>query len=412
MGRVEHQRHEHLGRFADASHFVSPSALPAFVAHHARQMGAFETVLYLVSYEQRYLQPLSGEGVPERQPLEVDGTLGGRAYRTGRPVDAEGATGDAGRLWVPLLDGITRLGVMEINFEALNDACRRAARQFAAVVAELVVSRNLYGDTFARARRRADMTLAAEMQWSLLPPQTFSDRRITVTGVLEPAYSIAGDSFDYAYDDDVLSFAIIDAMGHGFEAMILANVAVGAYRHSRRAGRGLADTYAAMDEVLSAHFGPDRFVTAQLGELHAPTGDLRWLNAGHPQPLLVRGGRVVGNLECAPTFPIGFGGAVAEIAEYRLEPGDHLLFYTDGVVEARSPEGEFFGDERLSDLLVRALATDLPVSETVRRLSHAILDHQQGALQDDATTLMVSWYGRDPHGTVAQGKSEPSAEPG
>ena len=412
MGRVEAERDAVLGRFVDASHFVSPSALPGFVALHARHMGAVEAVLYVISYEQRYLQPLGGDGVPKRDPLEVDGTLGGRAYRSGKPVDADAAAGDTGRLWVPLLDGTTRLGVLEMTFQAVDDDCRRAARQFAGLVSEMVVSRNLYGDTFARARRRRDMTLAAEMQWSLLPPQTFSDRRLTVTGVLEPAYSIAGDSFDYAYDDDVLSFAIIDAMGHGFEAMILASVAVGAYRHSRRAGRGLADTYAAMDEVLSAQFGPDRFVTAQLGELHARSGDLRWLNAGHPQPLLVRGGRVIGTLECAPTFPIGFGGAVAEIADYRLEPDDHLLFYTDGVVEARSPDGEFFGDERLGDLLVRALATDLPEAETVRRLSHAILAHQQGGLQDDATTLLVSWHGREPDQAVAEVEAEADAPSG
>ena len=289
-----------------------------------------------------------------------------------------------------------RLGVLELSFDVVDDGRRQAARRLAGVVAELIVSRNFYGDSFPRARRRAEMTLAAEMQWTLLPPQTFTDRRITVAGVLEPAYSIAGDSFDYAYNDDTLSFAIIDAMGHGFEAMLLASVAVGAYRHSRRAGRGLAETYASMDEVLSAHFGPDQFVTGQLGELDASTGALRWLNAGHPAPLLVRGGRVIGLLECAPTFPIGFGGAIAEIAEYRLQPEDHLLFYTDGVIEARSPEGEFFGDERLSDLLGRAITAELPAAETMRRLSHAILAHQRGQLQDDATTLLITWHGRTP----------------
>jgi serine phosphatase RsbU (regulator of sigma subunit) len=260
-------------------------------------------------------------------------------------------------------------------------------------VAELVRSRNLYGDALMRARRRKEMSLAAEIQWDLLPPQTFSDGRITVAGVLEPAYEIAGDSFDYARNGDTLHFAIIDAMGHGFEATMLASVAVGAYRHRRRAGDGLPGFYAAMDGIMAEQFGPDRFVTAQLGELDVESGRLRWLNAGHPAPLLARGGRVIATLDCSPTLPVGFGGAVAEIAEERLQPGDNLLFYTDGVIEARSSSGEFFGEGRLADLLERALHANLPAAETVRRLSHAILDHQGSPLQDDATTLLLTWHG-------------------
>jgi serine phosphatase RsbU (regulator of sigma subunit) len=78
-----------------------------------------------------------------------------------------------------------------------------------------------------------------------------------------------------------------------------------------------------------------------------------------------------------------------------LEPGDTLLFFTDGVTEARSPEGEEFGRGRLGDLLVRAVASDEVPAETMRRLSHAVLEHQQGRLQDDATLLMLRWKGPD-----------------
>ena len=395
VGRVSADIGEALGQLIDRSHLSSPSDLPALVHDTATFMGAVEVVIYLASYEQRFLQPLSGAGVPDREAMDIDATLAGRAYRTGTMLEGDAGENDTHhRLWVPLLDGTHRIGVLEMALDMVDDSVRVDARHFAGVVAELVVTRSAYGDVLPLVRRRQPMSLAAEMQWGLLPPLTFMDGRISVAGVLEPAYNIAGDTFDYAVNAHRLSFAIIDAMGHGFEATLLAAVAVSAYRHSRRAGRDLAETYAAMDEVISARFGPDRFVTAQLGELDASSGVLRWLNAGHPAPLLTRAGRVVGHLACDPTFPVGFGGSVAEIAETRLEPGDALLCYTDGVIEARSPDGEFFGDERLGDLLGRALTAQLPPPETVRRLVHALLEHQAEHLQDDATTLLIGWQGR------------------
>jgi serine phosphatase RsbU (regulator of sigma subunit) len=75
----------------------------------------------------------------------------------------------------------------------------------------------------------------------------------------------------------------------------------------------------------------------------------------------------------------------------QLEPGDSVLLYTDGVTEARSPAGDFFGERRLVDLIVRNLAAGLPAPETMRRVVHALLEHQQGRLDDDASLLLVQW---------------------
>jgi serine phosphatase RsbU (regulator of sigma subunit) len=90
------------------------------------------------------------------------------------------------------------------------------------------------------------------------------------------------------------------------------------------------------------------------------------------------------------------GGEVNEISQVQLEPGDTMLLHTDGVTEARSVTGEFFGDDRLADFVERAAAADLLPAETVRRLTHALLDHQDGDLQDDATMLLVQWHGNSP----------------
>lgn len=387
------QRIEHvLGVLVEEGQHAAPDELPGLVARMAHEFGATDAVLYIADFEQRVLQPL-GDDAGSREPLVIDHTLAGRAFRL---VEVHDSDADGGRrLWVPVLDGTARLGVLGLTVASRDAERERSIRQFAGLVGEMLVTKAAYGDAITLARRRREMSLAAEMQWGLVPPLTFSDGRVTVSGVLEPSYRVAGDTFDYALNAGCLHLAVIDAMGHGFEATMMASVAIGAYRHARRCGHTLAETYAVMDEAIGRQFGLDRFVTAQVAQFDSLSGRLQWLNAGHPYPLLMRGNSLVGRLECEPTLPVGFGGAVSEIAEHQLEPGDRLLFVTDGVLEARDPQGEFFGEERLGDFLVRETTAGLPAPETVRRLAHAVIDHQEDQLQDDATLLFLEWHGRE-----------------
>jgi serine phosphatase RsbU (regulator of sigma subunit) len=374
-------------------HLVPADQVAGLVAKHVA-MNAGEAVLYLADYGQRVLVPLTGEHVPAREPLQIDTTLGGRAFRDVAVFDA--STPDGHRLWLPLLDGTTRLGVMEVTVDQLDQHVKRHYRRLAGLVAEILVAKNKYGDHYKIKRRREGMTLAAEMQWSILPPPTFTTRSVSICGILEPCYEIAGDSYDYAYDGDVARMVLIDAMGHGFEATIMAAVVVNAYRHSRRSGASLVDSHRTMDEAFAAHFGDDEFTTALIAELDVRSGRLRWLSAGQPAPLLMRDGRAIAALECDPTLPIGMGGEVGEVSEVQLEPGDAVLLHTDGVTEARSEHGDFFGVERLADFFGRAAAAQLAPSETARRLINAVLDHQNGDLQDDATMLLVQWHPASP----------------
>ncbi len=218
-------------------------------------------------------------------------------------------------------------------------------------------------------------------------------RRPTISGALAPAYDLGGDSFDYGVDTETARIAVFDAMGHGLEAGLLATVAVAAYRNSRRGRLKLAETAAAVDLAISERFGPERFVTAVLAELDLDSGCLRWCRAGHPAPLLLRGNKVVKTLWGNTGLPLGLGSP-GDPAEESLEPGDQIVLFTDGVIEARSPDGAFFGADRLADLVSRASAGGNPPPETLRRLVHSILDHQAGALQDDATAVMVEWKGQ------------------
>ena len=89
---------------------------------------------------------------------------------------------------------------------------------------------------------------------------------------------------------------------------------------------------------------------------------------------------------------MGWGGSVVEVATELLQPGDQVLFYTDGAVETRSASGEPFGVPRLADLFLRASLEAVPPSETVRRLSSSILAYNGAGLSDDATLLLLTYH--------------------
>ena len=125
---------------------------------------------------------------------------------------------------------------------------------------------------------------------------------------------------------------------------------------------------------------------------------MTWTNAGHPLPLLLRSGRVIGELHCPATPPWGLGSVFAErpappTGRDSLEPGDAVLFYTDGVIEAHAPGGEEFGLERLADLAGQHASDQLEPEEIVRQIVRSVLDHQSDPLADDATLVLVRWNG-------------------
>ena len=383
-----------LGHLLDASHDLAPDELVAAVARAGQALDAEDVVIYLVDYEQTVLVPLP-DGA-DRTLLEIDATLAGRAFAAIAIQEADTESGR--RLWLPLLDGAERLGVLGLTLPSVDDALRARCSWLATLVAELLITKGQYTDSYFLTRRRQSMGLAAEMQWQLLPPLTFVTPRVVIAGLLEPAYEVAGDAFDYALNGDTAHLAVMDPVGHDLTASVLAAVTVGSYRHSRRVGLGLADTYAAMDQVIASQFGGERFVTGQLGQLDCVTGRLQWLNAGHPLPLLVRRAKVVDILACQPAPPLGLGLGLGqpEIATAALEPADRVLFYTDGVSEGRNLDGEPFGEARLADLLVRETLAGQPAAETMRRLAHAILTHQGRSPRDDATMVFLEWPGPPP----------------
>jgi len=379
-----------LVHLLEAAGKAPPEGLAAIAAAAGRAMGV-DLAVHLVDHDQRRLHLLPGTGRTD-PPTPVEGTLPGRVFQTVRLLPSEA---DPPRLWVPLLDGADRLGVLEVGVRSTADlydpSLREQVTWIAGLLGHLVASMGPYGDELERTRREQPRSSSAELIWQQLPPLTASTPAFVLAGMIEPCYEAGGDAFDYALAEDSVSLAIFDAMGHGLPAALMAAAALAAYRGARRDGRSLYDQVRAVDEVIAGTFPGSAFVTGVLAELDVASGRLRYVNAGHPPPLLLRGGKVVKDLGGGRRVPFGLGTAELTVAEEVLQPGDWLVLHTDGVTEARDPAGEWFGEGRLVDFLRRAAAAGQPPPETVRRLTQAVLAHQHGILQDDASILLACW---------------------
>jgi phosphoserine phosphatase RsbU/P len=380
-----------LGAVLDRSHEAPPHLVGALVADAMERLGGRRTQVLLQDYAQMLLVPLPGEGLTGGEAQVIDDSAAGRCFLDGCPVEVPEDGGV--RIHLPLLDGGDQVGVMAVTLDGIDDHDRRLLRRISRLVADLLVTKHGYSDLFFGVRRREPMSVAAEIQWSLLPPLAMIMPRVAVAGILEPAYDVAGDSFDYALNGDILHAVMIDAMGHGLDAATMATVAIGAYRHARRLATGLSEIYAFMDRAVAEQFGPDHFVTAQMMQLDTVTGQVQWVNAGHPSPILVHDHRVTRRLVSATTLPVGLGGAEPAISELRLEPGDRLLCFTDGLIEEHRAGGEEFGEEQLIDWVNRLERTGRGIRTVARSLSHTLKRARAGHTTDDATLLFVEWRG-------------------
>ena len=395
-----------LDELARAAVLAAPHELPALLDECARALGASGCLVYVTDLQQRILQPLSesADADPAALALAVDGTLAGRAYQLVAAQEQQEGP-DVVRVWLPVGVGSHRLGVLTATVAGpAAPELVRALGRLADAAGALLQGKSAYGDVVVRLRRTHHLGVAAELHYSVLPPLAFASADVTVSAALEPCYEVAGDVIDYSVDRGRTQVALFDGMGHGLHSAQCAVFTVAAYRSARRSGLGLVEILRSVDADLVTGLGGEMFSTAVMAELDTVSGRLRWVNAGHPFPLLLRGGKVVKALETEPRPPLGLGHLLGDdqvrVGEEQLEPGDMVLLYTDGVVEARSPAGEFFGVDRLGELVRTQLAGGLDAPETMRRVVRELLTHHDGQLTDDATLLMLEWRRPLPPGSA------------
>jgi serine phosphatase RsbU (regulator of sigma subunit) len=380
----------HLSRPADAGTVLAEVL--------ENELDASGVVVYLVNLEQTALMPLARAGGETTRSQDIDGSMAGRAFASSKVLTGHADEAGHSRVYVPLLDGTDRVGVLQADLAVPEAAdlpkdLMLVLERFGHAAAQMLIAKRMYGDPLHLAQRTRPVEVGAELLSAVLPPSTFATEGLVISAMVQPAYENGGDAFDYAVNEDAIHLAVFDAVGHGLHAAQLSTFTVAAYRASRRAGQDLATTYAALDAAVGDQFNAEAFTTAILAELDPSTGILRWINAGHPPPLVLRHNRVVRELRDVRATPLGMPMFATEpdVASERLEPGDIVVLYTDGVVEARRSSGEQLGVEGLSEFLQREAAAQQNPPETLRRLQRSLAADGELRLRDDATVLVAHW---------------------
>jgi serine phosphatase RsbU (regulator of sigma subunit) len=292
------------------------------------------------------------------------------------------------------------LGLLEMSLPAEPGAGTIAEiSRTAHLLGFVIIANRRHTDLFEWGQRSTPFTLPAEIQRRLLPSAfTCEGGSFTLSAWLEPAANVGGDTFDYSLGRDILHLSMTDAMGHGVASALTATLCVGSLRNTRREAASLLDQAAAANAALAEYatnLGDDGYATGLLGRLDLSTGVLSLVNAGHVAPYLSRSGRV-GPMDLPISLPMGlFADETYTASDLQLEPGDRVVFVTDGMLERNAAA---------LDLIAEIGQTrGMHPRETTRRLADLVLQVTGPTLADDATLLVLDWHGHHGRGrsTVA-----------
>ena len=306
------------------------------------------------------------------------------------PESGGSAGPDRWRVLAPVTERGEAIGLLEVLLpEAPEPGTVAEVAQLAHLLAFVVIANRRHTDLYEWGQRTRPLSLSAEIQHRLLAgPQTCEAGAFTLAGWLEPAAGIAGDTFDFSLARDVLHLSMTDAMGHGVAAALNATLCVGSLRNTRNEGATLLEQVVAANRALHDHAASSRledFVTGLVGRVDLRTGSMELVNAGHVEPYLARGSRVV-PIELPVDLPLGlFPDTTFRSSHLPLEPGDRIVLVTDGVLERNA-----------AGLDLAAAITDtraLHPREAVRAMADRVLAATGHALKDDATVLCVDWHG-------------------
>lgn len=314
--------------------------------------------------------------------VPVSGTAAGQAALD----DSAIAAGDSAL--IPVSQRGHVLGVLEV---AGADVDALAARMgpVATLLAEDLIGSLLYGDSLERLRRSHELSVSATIQHTLLPLLGYRDETVELTGRLEPAYDVAGDLYDYAVNPEGVHMAMFDAVGHDLRSTTLSTLTAGAYRRARRSGSPLATVAEEIDATVRSFDRKVDFVTGLVGRLELASGRLHLWNSGHLDPVIVRGSRLIALSPSQRCRPFGLGPLGGAVDTFDVEPGDLIVFYTDGVIEARDRGSSEWGMARLEEALISLSTTERSLDHLAKAILDRVVTHVGRPLSDDAALLLV-----------------------
>jgi phosphoserine phosphatase RsbU/P len=232
-----------------------------------------------------------------------------------------------------------------------------------------------------------ELEVARRIQMSILPPEFPTSPHFQVAARYVPMTSVAGDFYDYVVaDQGQAGLLIADVSGHGIPAALIASMVKLAAASQRAHATNPAGFLAGMNAALRGNT-QNQFVTAAYVHLDSESRQLRYSAAGHPPMLLLRNGEVIKVEENGLMLAV-FDFATYSNTTHKLEPGDRLLLYTDGIVDAANAAGDFFGHQALCEALTNTSGLAAPDA------ADSILSSVQrwSAAQDDDLTVLVCDY--------------------
>jgi serine phosphatase RsbU (regulator of sigma subunit) len=344
--------------------------------------------IHLADYRQAVLAPVIDEDAAD---LPVVGSSAGEAFTQQVPVVR--GHGDDVVLHLPVSTRGDRLGVLTVE-PAWQPApeVRGELAEVATLLAHTLAAADAATDRFHRVRRRERLTLAAEMQWQLLPGRGLDAAEFRLAGQLEPAYAVRGDNFDWSADDGRLSLAMTNGFGEGVEAAMLTSLAISALRNARRASLPPAEQVSLADQAVWAHHTGNQHVSTLLLEFDLDSGRVAAVDAGSPSVWLLRGAETR-RLALDQQLPLGmFEGTVYTEQEFAVRPGDRLLVLSDGALEALA-DGRRYGERRV-ERMIRSTRLLAPTEVVRNVISDLLVFHQGRGLVDDAAVVCLDWLGK------------------
>ncbi|MFJ8141267.1 PP2C family protein-serine/threonine phosphatase [Streptomyces sp. NPDC096013] len=361
----------------------------------ADRAGARDVGLFLADYGLRELLPVTPPPDAAGEPLSAYDGPAGRAFTLQTPVVEAHEDGTV-TVYVPVTVRGDRHGVLSARLPAAgaDPAGVRGLAEFATALGHEIAAAERDTDLYLLARRTRRLTLAAEMQWQLLPGRGCHRPEFVIGAHLEPAYTVGGDNFDWSTDGNRVTLTVTDGMGRGIDASLLTSVTVGALRNARRAGVSLADQARLADQAVYAQFGGKVYASTLLLRFDLATGTVQAVDAGSPR-LYRRRGDTVRQIELEAQLPLGmFEETAYEEQIFTVRPGDRLVAVSTGVHGTRSPEGALFGVDSLRRALDTA-PTQAP-QEVARSVVASLIEHFGSTeLTADAAVVCMDWNGRD-----------------
>jgi serine phosphatase RsbU (regulator of sigma subunit) len=346
----------------------------------AKEYAVGDTEIYLVDYRLSALLPLLGH-----QSRTHPGDAAWRSF------DHQSEVVDEGAIHLPVTARGERIGVLRAAPVPDDPDVRGELAEIATMLAHEMQSASAGTDRYRTASRTKRLTLAAEMQWELLPGRCRIRPSFSLAGQLEPSYAVRGDGFDWAEHDGRLYLSVLNGMGEGVQAALLSALATFSLRNARRAGIGLADQSVLADQAVFAQHRGAAYVSALLLELDLATGEMLAVDAGSPRLLRLRDGTVVEH-KLTAQFPLGmFEDTDYQVQSFSLRPGDRLVIVSDGVSDAVTAHGRY-GDNALARF-VRHTGSLAPLQAVRSMLGDLRTFLGDGDLEDDAVAVCLDWTG-------------------